>query len=327
MTTNTNQGDALAELRARTALHGAGLDPTVPLERASSVTNEVWISPAHVVRVNRTFDSRLAREVAVGACLPPEVGYPRVVAHGGGTGGDWVVMQRMPGTPLAHRWPHLSDDERRRAVEQLAVRLRAMHDTPAPEGLVALHGIPQLLEQGVEDPVALLVRALGHLGRLDHVDPILTHEAADLVRRTAAALHPFASSTLIHGDVTFENVLWHDGEVTAILDVEWARPGPRDLDLDVILRCCAYPKLHVGPAHEGATRTEDYAEVPSWLRECYPRLFAHPRLVDRLRIYAIAYEVRSLLEDPPTAPAQHQDRRSAYHRLLNLVNRTSYLDG
>src|SRR5690606_24960083 len=78
--------------------------------------------------------------------------------------------------------------------------------------------------------------------------------------------------------------------------------------------------------HEAATRTEDYACVPGWLRECYPRLFAHPRLIDRLRIFAIAYEVRSLLADPPTAPPRHQDPRSGYHRLQHLGRRTSYLD-
>lgn len=324
--TTTKQGDALAELRARTALRGAGLDPSVPLERASSVTNEVWLTPDHVVRVNRSPSNRLAREVAVAAHLPPEVGYPRVVAHGGRAGEDWVVSERVPGEPLAHRWPYLTDDERRRAVEQLAVRLRALHDTPAPAGLLPLHGAPQLLREDAANPVAPLVDALADLARLDHVDPILTQEAAELVLSTAAALRPYPASTLVHGDLTFENVLWHDGEVTAILDVEWARPGPRDLDLDVVLRCCAYPKLHVGPDHEAATRTEDYACVPGWLRECYPRLFAHPRLIDRLRIFAIAYEVRSLLADPPTAPPSHQDPRSAYHRLQHLVRRTSYLD-
>lgn len=327
MTTNTtNQGDALAVLRARTALRDAGLDPRAPLERASSVTNEVWLTPDHVVRVNRSFDSRLTREVAVAACLPPEVGYPRVLAHGGRPGEDWVVMERVPGTPLAHRWPELSVEDRRRAVEQLAGRLRALHDTRAPAGVLPLHGAPQLLDDGAEDPVAPLLGALASLGRLEHVDPILCQEAAELVRAGAPALRPFSSPTLVHGDVTFENVLWHDGEVTAILDVEWARLGPRDLDLDVILRCCAYPKLHVGPDFEDATRSEDYAEVPAWLRAAYPRLFAHPRLVDRLRIFAIAYEVRSLLQDPPTAPPTHQDRRSAYHRLKNLIQRTSYLD-
>ncbi len=326
MTSNGHQGNALAELRARTALRGAGLDPRAPLERASSVTNEVWMTPTHVVRVNRSHDSRLAREAAVAAVLPPEVGYPAIVAHGGRPGEDWLVLERVPGRPLAHCWPTLSVEQRQTAVEQLAERLRALHDTRAPHGLLALHGTPQLLDPEVDDPVGPLLTALEQLGRLEHVDAILAEEAAQLVERDAPALQPFASTTLVHGDLTFENVLWDDDRITAVLDVEWARPGPRDIDLDIILRCCAYPKLHVGPDHESATRTEDYADVPAWLRASYPRLFAYPRLLDRLRIFAIAYEVRTLLADPPILPPSLQDRRSAYHRLANLVTRTSYLD-
>jgi len=326
VTSNGHQGNALAELRARTALRGAGLDPRTPLERASSVTNEVWMTATHVVRVNRSHDSRLAREAAVAAVLPPEVGYPRIVAHGGRPGEDWLVLERVPGRPLAHRWPEMTEAERRSAVEQLGDRLRALHDTRAPAGLLPLHGAPQLLSADADEPVAPLLTALEHLGRLEHVDALLAEEAAEVVRAGAPALQPFGSPTLVHGDLTFENVLWDDGKVTAVLDVEWARSGPRDIDLDIILRCCAFPKLHVGPEHEAATRAEDYAEVPGWLRSSYPRLFAYPRLLDRLRVFAIAYEVRALLADPPTLPPSLQDPRSAYHRLHQAVTATSYLD-
>ena len=40
----------------------------------------------------------------------------------------------------------------------------------------------------------------------------------------------------------FENVLYHDGRIQAILDFEWARRGPRDIDLDVLLRFVFFPK-------------------------------------------------------------------------------------
>jgi hygromycin-B 7''-O-kinase len=324
--TNGQQGTALAELRARTALRGAGLDPQVPLERASSVTNEVWLTPTHVVRVNRSHDNRLVRETVIADALPPAVGYPRIVAHGRGQGEDWLVSDRMPGTPLAHHWPDLSAAERHSAVAQLAKRLIALHSTPAPVDLPPVSGTPQLLEVGAEDPTAPVLAALEQAGRLPHVDPLLLHEAADLIRLCAPALHPFVATTLVHGDVTFENVLWHEGEVTALLDVEWARPGPSDLDLDIVLRCCAYPKLHVAEAFEGRTDASDYADVPAWLAECYPRLFAYPNQRDRLRVFSIAYEVRELLAFPPTAPVKDLSPLHAYHRLARVVRGTSYLD-
>ncbi len=324
--TNGQQGTALAELRARTALRGAGLDPQVPLERASSVTNEVWLTPTHVVRVNRSHDNRLVRETVIADALPPAVGYPRIVAHGRGQGEDWLVSDRVPGTPLAHHWPDLSVEDRRSAVAQLAKRLVALHGTPAPPDLPPIVGAPQLLEVGAEDPTAPVRAALERAARLEHVEPLLLHEAADMVARCEAALHPYIASTLVHGDVTFENILWHDGQVTALLDVEWSRPGPSDLDLDVILRCCAYPKMHVAEKFEGRTDAADYADVPEWLAESYPRLFAYPNQRDRLRVFAIAYEVRELLAFPPTAPVNTLSPLHAWHRLARVVRRESYLD-
>ncbi|MGH9083974.1 MAG: hypothetical protein ACRDYW_00840, partial [Acidimicrobiales bacterium] len=68
--TEGQKGSAMAELRARSALKAAGLDPSVPVEPASSVTNEVWLTATHVVRINRTRDGRLAREAAIAEVLP-----------------------------------------------------------------------------------------------------------------------------------------------------------------------------------------------------------------------------------------------------------------
>ena len=320
------KGSALAEVRARTALRGAGLDPAVPLTRASSVTNEVWLTPTHAVRVNRTNNSRLAREARVAAVLPAAVGYPRVIAAGTGRGEDWLVSERVPGEPLAHRWPDLTRAERRRAVSQLAGRLAALHTTTPPPDLEPVGRAPQLLEVGTSDPTKPVVDALHAAAALEHVDPLLIHEAIDLVRRTASVLDPFVGPTLIHGDLTFENVLWHEGEVTALLDVEWARPGPLDLDLDIILRCCAFPQLHVAEAFESRTHRHDYAEVPWWLADDYPALFDFPGLLDRLRIYAIAYDVSSLVAFPPKVPPSRLPKVHPYHRLAQVVRRQSYLD-
>ena len=147
-----------------------------------------------------------------------------------------------------------------------------------------------------------------------------------MVDRLAPTLAPFESETFVHGDVTFENVLWHDGQITALLDLEWARPGPRDLDLDILLRCAAYPDLHVGDAHVSATHAEDYADVPWWLGEAYPTLFDFPNQIDRVRVYSIAYDVQDLLAFPPQVPPRHLPERHAYHRLDRVVHRKSYID-
>jgi aminoglycoside phosphotransferase len=321
-----DSGHALAEVRARTALRGAGLDPTVALERASSVTNEVWLTPTHVVRVNRRPDNRLYREALIGPALPPYVGHPRVIAHGGGHGNDWLIQERQPGVPLAHVWPTLTAAEREKAVYGLADRLSFLHTVKAPPDLPPIEHAPQLLQVGAPEPTLPLLAALDKAADLPHVDPLLMVEARDMVVRLAPSIVPFDSDTLVHGDVTFENVLWHDGGVTALLDLEWARPGPRDLDLDILLRCAAYPELHVADAYEAVTKAADYADVPWWLGEAYPSLFEFPRQIDRVRLYSIAYDVRDLLSSPPAVPASQLSELHAYNRLLRVVQRRSYID-
>jgi len=327
MTTGKSEsGRALAEVRARTALHGAGLDPTVELVRASSVTNEVWLTPTHAVRVNRHRDSRLYREARIAEVLPPEVGYPKVVANGSASGEDWLVQVRQPGQPLAHVWPRLDASQREQAVHGLAERLAVLHRTPVPAGLPPMERAPQLLEVGTADPTAPLLDALRQASDLDHIDPMLFVDATEMVMRLAPTLQPFASDTFVHGDVTFENVLWHDGQITALLDLEWARPGPRDLDLDILLRCAAFPDLHVADAYVAQTRAEDYADVPWWLGEAYPTLFDYPNQIDRVRVYSIAYDVQDLLASPPQVSPRDLPERHAYHRLDRVVHHKSYID-
>lgn len=319
-------GSTLAEIRARTALRGAGLDPTVAIERVSSVTNEVWLTADHAVRVNRHPSNRLYREALVAAALPPEVGYPAVVAHGGGKGEDWLVTERVPGQPLAHVWPDLSEPDRFRAVEQLGHRLAALHRTPAPPDLPPIENAPQLLEVGAADPTVPVIAALERAKHLANVDTSMLDAAIQMVVTLTPALIPFESTTLVHGDVTFENVLWHEGKITALLDIEWARPGPRDLDLDILLRCAAYPALHVAEAHVARTHTEDYAEVPWYLARAYPQLFEYPRQIDRVRVYSIAYDIRDLLTSPPQGSPRLLPELHAYHRLQRVVERRSYID-
>jgi aminoglycoside phosphotransferase len=322
----SERATTFAEVRARTALAGSHLDPSVPLERASSVTNEVWLTADHVIRVNRRSSSRLFRESVLGATLPAKVGYPPIVGRGGKHGEDWLVSERVPGRPLAHVWADLSADERCSSIHQLVYRLKAVHQTPVPVDLPEIPGIPSLLRLDADDPIEFVLLGLEEASQLEFVDPTLMQRAAATVDLLAPALLPDETTMLVHGDITFENVLWHQGTITALIDFEFARPGPKDLDLDVILRCVAFPDLHVAPAYRDRTTADEYAMVPQWLEESYPELFDHPRQIDRLRIYSIAYDVRDLLTSPPTERAQRLPPSHAYQRLAACIDGVSYLD-
>jgi hypothetical protein len=55
-------------------------------------------------------------------------------------------------------------------------------------------------------------------------------------------------------------------------------------------------------------------------------LFAFPHALDRLRLFAIAYDVRDLLAFPPELPATKLPPEHSVNRLTRLVTRRSYLD-
>lgn len=319
-------GTGLGRARAMAALAEVDLSPR-GLTRADSVTNEVWMTADHVVRVNRDASLRLHREACLSQVLPAEVGYPPLVQHGGEIGSDWLIVDRVPGEPLSRAWPSMGREQRRAAVRQLATRLRAVHEVPCPR-LDGLIDVPQLLDPAPSGAEAV-IRLLGAIDRastLPNVDVGVMRDAAAHVRTHAHVLDPFDATTIVHGDLSFENVLWDGSQVTALLDFEYARPGPPDLDLDVLLRFVALPELHVAPDYEHETRASDYADVPWWLAEDYPELFAHPHQFDRVRLYSLAWDVRELLAFPPAEPMRDLHRHHPLRRITHVLGRTSYLD-
>ena len=317
---------ALAEVRARQALEDAGLDPMVELKRTSSVNNEVWLSSDLVVRVNRTTNSRLRREAELAEFLPPEVGYPPIVAYGGNPGRDWLLLRRLEGRPLAHCWPDMDEQTRRTAIAELVTMLKALHHAREPIGLAPVDAVPHLLDLAADPVVEPLLHGLERMRMLEHIDPALVLEATELVEHTAQALEPYVVATLIHGDLTMENVLWHDGHVVALLDFEWSRAAPRDLELDILLRFCAFPFLHVAEDYEHRTKAEDWQRVPEWVADDYPELFAYPSQMERLRLYSLAFDVREILAFPPQVRVRDLSEFHPYHRIHRMLQQRDHLE-
>lgn len=313
----------LAEARARQVLRACGLPSDGDLTRADSTRNEVFLSDGHAVRLNRSHNDRLRREAelcrALSAALPRETWVPAVVAYGGGAGKDYLVVARKRGSPLARWWPGMSPDLRREAVRQLAHCLQAIHRVPAPPDLPRLGAPPQPLSR-VPGPVhARTLQGLRELRQHPFVDNGLVADVTSRIGLLADSAADFEESHLIHGDLTFENILWDGSSITAVLDFEWCRGAPRDLDLDVLLRFTLLPKAHVAPDYEHRTHARDYHDVATWLTEDYPGLFEHPRLAERLQLFALAFEVQALTRTPPTGPRSTLGSLHPYNRLVDAL--------
>jgi aminoglycoside phosphotransferase (APT) family kinase protein len=312
---------------AAQALQQAGLSASAgPLERASSITNEVWYAGPWVVRVNvRPRRGTLKHEAEIAHLLPESVGYPDVVAYGSHESAEWLVHRRVEGSVLSRVWPSLRETERRSATVQLADRLRAIHDisgAPIPAYL-----LDDNLECPHQLPASRAVELLLRVSDLPHVDHGVVHEAIALIETNADYLDEGAGAALIHGDLHFENVLWDGESISAVLDLEWARPAAPDIDLDVLLRFCQHPFLHVAEDYATQAKADDYRLAPKWFHDSYPELFEHPHLAERLAIYSLAYDVRTLLLMPPDRPMEHLPTYHPMRRIAATVRQQGYLRG
>jgi len=309
-----------AAARARQALLQSGLPHDAEMAFASSTRNEVVLCGDYVVRVNREPNQRLHREARWCQSLPIRSWAPRVVAYGGEVGADYLIVVRRPGQPLSRCWPSMSRDDRRRAIRQLSAALGDLHQTPVPRTIADLHRTTHLLDPHSLNPAAPMFNAIELLRSKPFVDRGMFDQIEALLHSIGDSVADYSDATMIHGDLTFENVLWDGTEISALLDFEWSRGAPADLDLDIILRYCALPFAHVPAEYADQQRTADYAEVPAWLASDLPELFEMPRLRDRLTVYAIAFDLNELVDEPPTKHRQDLGPLHPLNRLADILN-------
>ena len=299
------------------------LESTLPFPVAGarlvpSNNNDVWRLPSGYLRVAWRGDrGRLAREAALLGRLRAVVPVPEVLEAGEDERLSWSLTSAMPGTPLEERctWP--APAGLRGLVREAAGLLRALHSWPVPAALAGTLRRPvpdpgPLRRAGAElvllppSSAAGLIPAAKQLPFVDHG---LLSAAAGRLRDLGDL--PGEGEALLHGDFYLGNVLVHDGQVSALIDFEFARMGPPDLELVSVIR---------------ALDMENRLRVPrppllTWLAEDYPGLFAAPDLDKRLWAYAIAYTIRHIVFWPPDRPeTEGLDRAHPLHTLRRLID-------
>lgn len=209
--------DLAAEVAAR---HGGDLSQ---MRRANGISNATWVGGGIAVRIAHT-PVDMAREVALVRALPDAVGHPEILAEGTSEGHGWIVTREMHGQNLYEAWPTLSAAERREAIQQLWTRCQLVHGASRTLAAhVSSHGgfVPATLG----DATASAERAAVALG-LSSARRSRLHDLLADYFRTA----PLVEHVVNHGDLALMNALW-DGEVVALLDLEFAVRGPVAIDL------------------------------------------------------------------------------------------------
>ena len=283
-----------------------------------SNNNDVWRLENGYLRVAWRGDrSRVAREAELLVRLRGFLPVPEVLDCGGDDRLSWSLTAEMPGTAYEHLCVQPSPPGLRALAREVAALLRALHAWPVPRELA------EMLRRPAEDPdplrragselVLLPPSAVLGLIPLAGQLPFVDHGVLDAAAQRLAELGDPAGGgeVLLHGDFYLGNVLARGGHVSALIDFEFARMGPRDLELISVVRALdAETRL-------GLRRPP----LLAWLAEDYPELFGPADLHRRLWVYALAYTIRQIIFWPlDRAEADDLEVTHPLHTLRRLID-------
>ena len=294
----------------------------VPVSGARLVpsnNNDVWLLDAGYLRVAWRGDrSRLAREARLLGRLRGVVPVPEVLDAGGDDRLSWSLTTSMPGTTYEQLCARPASGSLRDLAREVAALLRDLHSWPVPADVAEMLRRPgedpdPLRRAGAELvlPPSVALELIPLTGQLPFVDRGVLDAAAERLTELANLLTKPPGEVLLHGDFYLGNVLVQDGRVSALIDFEFARLGPPDLELISVVRAL------------DAERRLGIQRPPllAWLAADYPDLFSAPDLDKRLWLYALAYTIRHIIFWPPDRPeAGGLDVSHPLHTLRRLVD-------
>ena len=302
------------EILARTLPFPVGGARLVP-----SNNNDVWRLKHGYLRVAWRGDrSRLAREAELLGRLQGFLPVPEVLDGGGDDRLSWSLTAGMPGAAYEHLCVQPAPPRLRDLAREVAALLRALHSWSVPGDLADLlrhpGEDPDPLRRAGSELVLTPPSAVLGLIPLARQLPFVDHGVLDAAAERLAELGDLTTAdgaVLLHGDFYLGNVLIHGDHVSALIDLEFARMGPRDLELISVVRALDAENrlgIHRPP-------------LLAWLAEDYPELFGVADLHRRLWQYALAYTIRQIIFWPPDrAEADDLEVTHPLHTLRRLID-------
>jgi len=286
-----------SDARLRQVADAAGLDIAEAPVPLPSDSNDAWKIGDRVLRICWRGDRhRVRREAIVLAHLPDDVPHPPLVAAGEIDDLTWTLTSWLPG-----RVEHDRVD-----IGQLGEAMCALHAWDPPEevraALVVRPPVSDIHDIIGADlnclPVDRALQLVEPATHLDNLDPHLVIQLGAHLE-SLRSVDPLTNPTdgvVVHGDAHLNNVIWEDGRLVALLDYEWARLGPPDLELQPLLAC------------------DDAAGLITSFVRAYPGSAGHPDVVERLWLYDLSATLRDLFVKVPLpasddVPPWHPKRR------------------
>ncbi len=279
-----------------------------------------------VLRIGAREDARLRlrRETDLLQSLPPELPAPKVLAFGELEGQVYQVQRFIPGQKLYAVWRDLSALEQEAVIADLAACMEILHGLKMPRFGLFFEDDRQM-NSWAGYLSASLARTLEDLASFRfRMFPGIVELAKEYFEAHQQVLAD-ASPVLVHGDLSFVNILVHEGKLSALIDFEYAMQAPRDYELWVIEAFCLYPNDYAEEENE-VFCTGDFARVFPLLQKHAPGLFATPHLRERVNLYHLeaalgSYTAWRKANLPAIPPEKMASKEFYLARIANFIFR------
>lgn len=268
-----------------------------PKRLSGGWTNFVYAAGNLVLRFTSNLESgRLNRETQLAKLLPEESRYPEIVDSGRMDGYDWMLCRRIPGTNLEEAWAELSWTERADALEQIWKLVKYVHtvDTKEVEAYVNRSlWYMTTIENTMAETERLLERKLINTEQCDGLKKYIYYFETAIGR---------ADLVLAHGDLTPANVMWHESNITALMDFECATIAPKEADLMMLLNT-AYERMDL---QDVASDFVAEQEFHNRMRELVQREAPDWNLLQGYRVIKLVHHVVMDMDDEDFSP-EHEE--------------------
>ena len=280
-------------------------------ERAGGWTNAVWLNGGVVLRLsNQEGSDRIRRETQRAKMLPASVGYPVNIATGVTDGYEWSLSKRIQGKVLSEVWGGLSWPEKSAAVKQILDIMNSVHsvDVGKVERLTLRRAWYSAFDR--ETSLADIDRYV--------TQKIFTSGQGRILRDILEQFYKWNNSVvpvLNHGDITMDNLLWHEGNVVSLLDFEHSVIAPCQLDIHSLVNLALIP-------YDEILLDEKEPETQQYVKEMVPlfKPFLSKQSDKELFMgYNVLFRQR-FLEFWLENPEGEIERCDAYQKLLSLTD-------
>lgn len=209
---------------------------------------------------------------------------------------SFIVYKKISGKTLLDRWGALSSKARRSVVERIAGYLRIINQTPYAEyadmfNIDTKRKWAKMELDRIENRIRVAKgKKLFSIGEVELLQRYVYVRAEALEASRMA---------LTYYDPHFDNFMLNErDEICAMLDFERTEWLSVDYMLDMICRITIDPGTYASESDKALVCQEDYGKVREWFHEAYPEVFDFPKLEERLELYALDYELHTLLKFP-----------------------------